>query len=627
MPVAWCKQWERPELSVKQEGNGGHKLSPEAIGRIEAALESERRQREQLERRLQETERRLEKALAAVGAGTPDTTLLELKSQIAGEMQAQADRARLELNLLELELVANASAEASATPATPLPPRIIQYVNVPAPEAKQAAPAAAAPKDYEDKLAAAQMAIDAAEARASHNAVQVRKLTEELAAARSEQIRLSSEVRDLCERFDVPKVASKPKAKKTASRPEPKPEPAAIFDEPAPSSPRIHLEEIPPTTLTPADESPDLAAALEDWGGAAEMEAAPHTVERSEDAGLEDALQGWGEVEEEQKAASGDDELADALQAWGDAVEVPGQPKDASDSDTSDSLVSALEGWGDPNEEPSLPEPEGIASGEEAIEEEAEAWAEALEVDTVSRLNTPDTPVETRVMEALHSDMDGDGLLDESEEMSELEESGRWEPTAAAMSDEEAEVLADWGPEPGERIAVDLKSSHDFESLETAEIEPAMEAAAAFAPASAVEPEPEFEMEFVTETPAEEQLVSHAAYEETPFEVEPAREQVAEFVQPSSTLDELESAQVQREARVEEETPRRRAVPPPLPPEVLEEQSDVEDEAEEYAASAEDFEPDMAAMARRRVEPERPPVQRATGRDAMINALQQFIGE
>jgi hypothetical protein len=555
---------------VEQQGNGGHKLSPEFLARVEAALDSERRQRELLERRLRDTERSLETALAAVSAPHgPDADLLQLKSQLATEMATQAARATLELNLLELELVANAEAEAAAAPASAGAQRIIQYVNVPE-AAPQPAPAQPAPKDFDDKMASAQMAIDAAEARASHNAVQVRKLTEELASARAEQIRLSAAMRGLRERFDATALS---------------PTPAARWTNKSDAAAAAPVEMEAPGLLSPAHETAPMGDAIDEL--AAALSESPALEEHIPQLGapmeggegLEDALQAWGDLGESHEQAEANQEVAleDALSAWGEAESTdgdkPSSPRQEAEPSATieDSLLAVLESWGNAPEV-SAPEVVEVLT----TEEEGTDWGALLEVDSLERLDTPDTSTEQRLAEALGDDVVPDStepveVLDDLEPATlEVEEpSHRWEPdTSRPQDDDELLIEAFASPEPAERF----QAEEDIETLVP----------------EVLEPEPEVaDIEAEEEAPAEE---------------------------PASVLEALETAESSR-----------RAAPRPIPAAPLPEPV-VEEEP------VEDFEPDYAAIARRapdaRREEEAPArAPRGGGRKSMIDALQQFIGE
>jgi hypothetical protein len=579
---------ERPVSSVKQQGNGGSKRSPEAVSRMESALESERRQRELLERRLLDTERRLEAALAAVQAPAPnDAALLLLKSTLMAEMEAAEYRAQLETELLALELVANAEAEAFATPAAPLPPqRVIQYIHVPAPEVAEAAPApqaVAAPKDFDDKLAAAQMAIDAAEARASHNAVQVRKLTEELAAARAEQIRLSAEVRQLAERFGVDIPA--PSALRRAPVESPAPAPSLLLEPLAEVTP---VEEPAPAASSHDDMMEDLATALADWG-APEVVEAPAAASEEGDS-LEDALASFGDSAPVQSAvestpeASGLD-LEEALQAWGDGalesatLDTPEPAADAAPVD--DALAAVLEGWGEETPAP-------------AAVEAAEDYTSLLEVDTLARLDTQELPAEERIAAALGEEMFGgvaetraDELLEDLESSVVLEEEHRWEPTPAPVDEDEMETIGAWSVlSPEDRL--DAAPPEDEAILSEEE-------------------EPEIAV-------PEVELPEAAAVETLLADAEPEPEAVIEEAHPaprSRAIAVLEEAEAQRR----EILAARNAAPAK--------------ELEAEAEAAQDFQPDLTTLVKRGAASRstQQPAAAKGGRDAMIDALQQFIGE
>lgn len=599
---------------MKQQRNGGPKQSPEALTRIEAALESERRQREQLERRLRETEQRLEAALAAVQApASNDAALLQLKSQLVAEMEAAECRAQLEQELLALELMANAAEEALAQPAHAAPAqRIIQYIHVPAPAVEAieptvsatdaasapAAPPAVAPKDFENKLAAAQMAIDAAEARASHNAAQVRKLTEELAAARAEQIRLSAEVRDLAERFGTAVRTATPKAV---------PSLAPLAEAPIMATPAVGAPE------ETEEETIDLTAALADWG--APEVAEPELVATSDDTAapadlLEDALSAFGDAPAHDAPAieEHDAALEEALSAFGsdapDSVlvmpeaesvlveEVVTATPASAETPLEDSLLEVLEGWGS--------EPDKTSTLEVApeIEVAAEEYGNPLEVDTLERLESPELPPEERISEALGDAVFSETLVTRDDELLEdvesaevVEEEHRWEPTPAPLEEEELETIGAWSVlSPEDRLdeaALQADAAADIE-VETV----------------TTEDEP------IVETPLDVTEQNSSALPASPPQESPRVEAVtpAPEAPPSRTMAMLEQAATQRR-------------------EILAAKSAPEQEP--ASAPEEDFEPDLATLVRRGAaeRPVQQPSEERAGRSAMIDALQQFIGE
>lgn len=611
---------------MDHRSNGGRAERPELLSRLESALDSERRQREQLERRLRETERRLEKALAIADPHN-DTALLALKSQLALEMSAEAARAELEHSLLELEFLAQAALEAESTPASPPTQKVIHYVQVPAVNTPAAA-APVPPPDWDAKLAAAQMAIEAAEARASHNALQVRKLTEELAAARAEQIRLASDMRNLRERIQGSPTLSAALAPLSSA-------PLSIDD-----AIREGLD-APVALEAAAEENTDQIVARDSGRAGDLLEelasslAEPPSLTEPPVPGLEEALEAWGEpaidehaaaeVTEAEMHAAADEDLESALAAFGAdvggkedsatfAVNTPVAPAaaiDSDDSDVTDALLAALGGEAPtpdskaedlPEEPESSPvhlemdeltleqAPEIAAAESRSLEDESGAWASLLEVDTLERLDTPDAPAEQRLAEALMSgaisaeraDEQAEGLLEDIESSEPVEDITRWEPDNTPVAEDEAELLAEWS----------TPTAHDRLDMEHVTA------------AAVLEDDPE------SHPVQDETLLVAQSGTEDSESIPPVEQEAAapldggEGALRKSTLDALERAAEER--RVHREVP-------------------AEVDAEE------DNSPDMAGLVRRGAEAREPldahSGDRAGRRKSMVNALQRFIGE
>lgn len=475
------------DLPVQQEGNGEGQVNGAVLARWEAALESERRQREQMERRLHEAEQRLEKALAAVGSGGPaDTSLLELKSHLAEEMESARGRAMLEHQLLALEFEVNAREEGKAKPRVVYQPRTLPLppdFEAPRTKPKAAAPAPAAPKDFDEKLASAQLAIDAAEARAAHNAFQVRKLTEELAYARAEQIRLASEMRSLRDRMDggVHSATLEPPQVESLAAPAP-------LAPPPPAAVEPQVEVVPqPVEQESADVLLNLEDALEDFGDSGAIQeidsaygaALTDTATLEDDAAdnIEDALSAFSDAAPEAHRAAAGQSLEEALAAFADdapagrpvidAPELGGSLEDALANFTEDAqdpeafaagvtpephavseedeIVAALEAWGEAggcSPEVNLP-PEDKAAPADPVTQD---WGSLLEVDSLNRLDTPDAPAEQRIAEALRSDAlqeaaGGEGLLEDIDSAEVDDGSTRWEPSPVSQEEEDAPAV------------------------------------------------------------------------------------------------------------------------------------------------------------------------------------------
>lgn len=603
--------------------NGGRAERPELLSRLESALDSERRQREQLERRLRDAERRLEKALATADSHN-DAELLALKSQLALEMSAEAARAELEHSLLELEFLAQAALEAQSSPAAPPAQKVIHYVQVPAGNAPAAA-TPAPPPDWDAKLAAAQMAIEAAEARASHNALQVRKLTEELAAARAEQIRLASDMRNLRERIQASPSLSTALASSAAA--------GLSIDEAIQEG-----LDAPVAIEEPSQPEMDQIVAR-DSGRAGDLleklaSSLSEPVVEPAVPGLEEALEAWGEPEIDEHAAAkvtqaemhaaAEEDLESALAAFGadigefepspqPAVEqraaVQAATTDSDESDMTGALLAALGGDAPESSVEALPEepvshpvlmdmdelsnehqPAGAVSESRSLEDESGAWASLLEVDTLERLDTPDAPAEQRLAEALMSgavsaeraDEQAEGLLEDIESSEPVEEVPRWEPDTTPAAEDEAELLAEWAtptahdrldPEP---LAETLAGVDDDAESLPVEADSSHEATAALE---------DSESPLTVEEP--ELLLNND-----------------EGALRESTLDALERAAEERRA-----SDKKRAEP----------------------VEQEDFSPDMAELVRRGADSRDAQTpssgDRAGRRKSMVNALQRFIGE
>jgi hypothetical protein len=153
-------------------------------GQLQAELAAERQRRAALEARLAE----LEASLASLRGGpkktADDLAAFSLHHALAAKADDGEERAALESWLLESELRIEDRERAERITTAPLPLLVEQT-----------------PRALSDKLAATSLAMEAAEQRAQHNAQQVKRLTEELMAARAEQIRTASRLRDLEERL------------------------------------------------------------------------------------------------------------------------------------------------------------------------------------------------------------------------------------------------------------------------------------------------------------------------------------------------------------------------------------------------------------------------------------------
>lgn len=567
-----------PETPVEHAEKEGRQLSPEMMSRLEAALDSERRQREHLERRLRDAERRLESALSTVEhPQNGDADLLELKSLLAAEVAAEILRSELEGKLLELEFLANADAEAQTLPSTQQVQRVIQYVNVPEP-ARATAPESMPGKDWDDKLAAAQMAIEAAEARASHNALQVRKLTEELAAARSEQIRLATEMRSVQDRIGASSATTLAKHAPVEFI---APDPVALPSEPA-EEPAANLED-----------------ALEAWGEVTIDEHATAQVTKLElaathEPSLEDALSAWGEPEPQEQ----DSGLLSALEAFGGSDESSEPVKLDAPLETSSALEDRPASKEVRMDFDELAEVHGEAASapHDLPKSESEAWASLLEVDTLDRLESPDAPTEQRLAEALmngavmgeRAPSDHD-LIEDIEASEPVEEESRWTPEPASTDEDDETLTIDWATPAAQERYEESEPARADELITPLEEEVANED-----PPDAI-----------TLTPAESH---HASEQEVLVALEAASHVEPPAPAASSTLEGLESAA------------RKRAT-------IVVAEPTIEDSESE---PQEDFVSEMATLVQRGADARSSnssESSRGDRRKSIVNALQRFIGE
>ncbi|MBI2434909.1 MAG: hypothetical protein HYV26_18805, partial [Candidatus Hydrogenedentes bacterium] len=172
-----------PPASASTLGNAA-----ETVETLLRELSEERKARARLESRLQQVERELRQAQTAAddSARTAAQGRLELASLAVRDeklMVRKPDYSGLEVWLAEARLRADDAAGLLAPASSPLETLTVM------------ARLTGVGKD--DTLASARTAIDAAEARAAYNASQVKRLTEELAAARAEQMRTAARLREI----------------------------------------------------------------------------------------------------------------------------------------------------------------------------------------------------------------------------------------------------------------------------------------------------------------------------------------------------------------------------------------------------------------------------------------------
>lgn len=174
------------------------------LATLREALAAERRNRAWVESRLEELELRLRRAQAAeralqTSAAQDQVAVLGLAAGHTQELQKEADREALESWILEAQIRADA-AEPQALVVAKQEPIVTVAEPVVVRETVVVREAYVDPH-FEEKLASARLAVQAAEARAEHNAAQVRRLTEELAAARAEQMRAANRLREIEQRL------------------------------------------------------------------------------------------------------------------------------------------------------------------------------------------------------------------------------------------------------------------------------------------------------------------------------------------------------------------------------------------------------------------------------------------
>jgi hypothetical protein len=440
--------------------------SPEEVARLKRALDSEQRGRAELETRLRDLEARLQDLLAhstdaTAAAVREDLALLDLQAQLQFELEVQEHHEALDVWLQEASMRADDRARALHDVPVQQPVAI--------PEPVQAPAAVSAGSD--DRLREARLAIEAAEARAAHNASQVRKLTEELAAARADLMRTSSRLRDLDARLSTsertldsarPAVADLPPALDDwAARERRIDDEQLALDWPAGErakavqapEPEVETESVSPVQ-TPFDDaavSPfDADEEVEEVAEVADVEEVEEAVEpvapveaSDETPDLASELLAWGGTEEaEDEDATGVDPLA----ALADAVDDIRETDQSAPSDVD--LESALLDWGDKEEaaEASPAEPDTAPAPEEPSEEEVFGEDEQPEGDNselfdalTSALGEHDEPEEDVVDLTEHPVDDSRTIAEHVEEIAA--EAHEFQEVSDAAAVEEVETL------------------------------------------------------------------------------------------------------------------------------------------------------------------------------------------
>lgn len=197
-------RFSRPDGGAVAQAHGGSTPDPTSPEALLAALEAERKNRAWLESRLEELDKRLvqalavEKALETAGA-QEQLGALAFAAEHAPARAKEADREAMAMWILEAQIRADA---AEPQPLLPVRQEPIQVIRDPV-IIRETVTVREAVVDarIEEKIASARLAVEAAEARAAHNAAQVRRLTEELAGARSEQMRTLNRLKDMEKRL------------------------------------------------------------------------------------------------------------------------------------------------------------------------------------------------------------------------------------------------------------------------------------------------------------------------------------------------------------------------------------------------------------------------------------------
>lgn len=389
------------------------------VEKLREALATERRSRAWLESRLEELDQRLRRSQAAEralqNAGAQDQiAVLGLHASLTAEAAKESIREELDLWLQ----VAALHAEALPEPLTSAPvsrAEPLQIVREPAADPR-----------YEEKLAAARAAMETAEARAAHQATQMRRLSEELAASRAEQMRALNRIQELEKK--LLRIEAQADLLDSAVSVRVVDKGAPEFELPAetmapltPAKPGlVYTETAEGTLLAPAEPGEDTPGlSLDEFEPKPYGQAAKPVESDQEDIGLEDALtELFGDQsaemephapapEPEPAAAASVDALADALEIWGGGPEVsidpPSAPEPASetsvaeestaaDADPFSELASALESL---SSAPIEPEHAEEAPAPSAVDEDPfgglmEAMAEFGDVDDAAATNEPE---------------------------------------------------------------------------------------------------------------------------------------------------------------------------------------------------------------------------------------------
>ncbi len=559
--------------------------------------EAEQVHRARLEARIAELERELKEARAAAAAtpvAKPDLGFLDLQATLAAQQVEQQHREALDLFLTEASLRADDEERFKEIVAGPaLIPTLLD-----APEAVPAtprpAPKSAASNDIQERLESATVAMEAAEARAAHNATQVKRLTEELMSARQEQMRTATRLRDLEERLR--------KAEARTGIVEDRAEAVPPKSEKPDHSMPLPLVEANPEIETGTDGGAEAAESLDSDGTPGDLldqHVAPgHIEDPGNTLSLDDAPE---DAVFEELAAAPDIAINDVAEAFDAPVEMAAPEPEAEDepglereteSDATDgpgdapsskspidALADVLSEWDEPRKKkdhPSRAEAESPLGEPATTESEAEPdIAEALASWSRGELKKPPAPdiedfvkdldraaIDTTDAPALESDTDGISLEDALSNWGASDtgaEASPVEESAPAMEDDlqtaEADQDAAASPQDDDPFGEPGAASPSPEALDavTAEASPDAD------PPDAVVGEPDSPFDtpvsaddipdpdtlVVTEEDADETAHEAIVAEESPAEIEVTAEPETQTDPETIAAEEIEAPPVE----------------------------------------------------------------------------------
>lgn len=351
------------------------------LERLRTELREQREARAALETRLRDAEARLRQAEThravppAVAAPKPALDDLGIFAPPAppSAKPAPEEFAALETWLMEAELRSSDAAGAFAKPGGVSVPRVLLE------DLSEGELAA--------KLASTKLAVEAAEARASYNARQVKKLTEELAEARAAQIRSEARIRVLESRIQQAQARTELFGKYVEESPaEPAQESLPWVFEGLEASPALEEEEAA---------GPDAVSATAAPAGDLATEAIAPSAAETGVQGAEPAYQ--APLEESAAVAAEAEGLG--LELGPPLEEAPIEEKEllttAAETEASDELAAALEAWG--AEEPKMtPAASGITTESEPSLESRAVSPIAAQVESEADLRAETAREETK---------------------------------------------------------------------------------------------------------------------------------------------------------------------------------------------------------------------------------------